>query len=394
MMESYDVVVVGAGPGGSGAAIGAARRGLRVLVVEKRQEIGSPKRCGEGLSKGSAERMGIEPRPDWIRRPITGATTYAPSGEFVRIDYDEASGWVIERKLFDKYLAEIAVKSGARVMAKTEVLELVREDGIISGVRLEGEGRTWTVKAPLVIACDGIESKIARQAGIDTTINMKDAASGAQFEMAGIDIDPNRLELYFGGEIAPGGYVWIFPKGEDVANVGIGVREPFSKKPAIQYLREFIDKRPGLSKGSILEVNSGAVPVGGLMKNMVTDNLIVAGDAAHQANPIHGGGIAEAFIGGRIAGEVAAEAHEARDYSERFLSRYNERWWKERGNMLKDVLKLRVLMENLSDDDLNWLAKEIDGKDMIDFSKAKGLATLAKLLMKRPSLMGVARKLL
>ncbi|MCK4713930.1 MAG: NAD(P)/FAD-dependent oxidoreductase, partial [Candidatus Aenigmarchaeota archaeon] len=226
-----------------------------------------------------------------------------------------------------------------------------------------------------------------------TTLKLNDVSSGVQFEMAGVEIDSDRLELYF-GKIAPGGYVWIFPKGKDVANVGIGIRKNFTKRPAIDHLRDFIDSRPGLRKGSVLEVNSGGVPVGGLMRNMVTDNFIAVGDAAHQVNPIHGGGIAEAFVGGRMAGEVAAEAREFGDYSEAFLSRYNERWWKERGDMLNKVLKLRMVVENLSDDDLNWLAESLEGEDIVEFSKAKGFKMLAKLLMKRPGLIAQARKLL
>ena len=148
-MESYDVIIVGAGPGGSGAAKAAAEKGLRVLMVEKRQEIGSPKRCGEGLSKGSAEKMGIEPQPNWVRRSIKGATCYSPNGNFVRVDYkDGPEGWVIERKTFDKYLAELAVNAGAKVLAKTEVVELIKEDGVLSGVVLESEGKTWKVRKP------------------------------------------------------------------------------------------------------------------------------------------------------------------------------------------------------------------------------------------------------
>jgi digeranylgeranylglycerophospholipid reductase len=394
MMESHDVVVVGAGPGGSGAALEAARRGLNVLMVEKRQEIGSPKRCGEGLSRNAALRMGIEPSPLWIRREIKGATAYAPNGKYVRVDYKSGpEGWVIERKAFDKFLADMAVKAGARVLARTEVTGLVRQDGIISGVELDYGGRKSKVKAPLIIAADGVESRLAREAGIDTTLKLSDAVSGVQFEMSGIEIDPDRIELYFGNEVAPGGYVWIFPKGPDIANVGIGVRRPFARKTAIEYLRDFVEARPGLKRGSVLEVNSGGVPVGGFLESMVTDNLIVVGDAAHQVNPIHGGGISESFVAGRMAGQVAAEAREARDFSEAFLSRYDESWWKERGNMLRKVLRLRMVVEGLRDEDLNMLAEWLSGENLIDFSKARGFAVLARLLMKRPNLIGLAKKL-
>lgn len=393
-MESYDAVVIGAGPGGSGFAYSAAKRGLKVLMVEKRQEIGAPKRCGEGLSKSGIGRMGLECDPSWIRRGIKGATVYAPNGKSVNVDYGGAAGWVIERKVLDKWLAENAANAGARVLAKTEAVEIIKEDGLVSGVKLVSDGNEWEVKTPLVIAADGIESRVARMMGIDTSLKTIDAIAGFQYEMTNIEIDPDMLELFFGNEIAPGGYVWIFPKGKNTANVGIGVRKPFAKRTAKEYLDDFIESRDSLRKGSILEVNSGAVPVGGFLRTMVSQGFIIVGDAAHQVNPIHGGGIAEAFVGGRIAAEVAAEAKKAGDYSEDFLSRYNQMWDDERGRKLKKIQGLREVVEKLSDSDLDWLAENLSGENLIDFSKSKSLSLLAKLLMRKPRLALLARKLM
>src|SRR4030042_559834 len=103
-MESYDIVIVGAGPAGSSAAMAAAKAGLKVLMVEKRAEIGSPKRCGEGLSKSALARMGLEKDDIWICRTILGASAYAPNGKKITVDYKGPEGWVIERKVFDKWL--------------------------------------------------------------------------------------------------------------------------------------------------------------------------------------------------------------------------------------------------------------------------------------------------
>jgi digeranylgeranylglycerophospholipid reductase len=391
-MESYDVVVVGAGPAGSGAAIAAAKAGSSVLMVEKRQEIGIPKRCGEGFSRTSMRRMGIEHDPVWSRRDMIGVTVYAPNGKRVRYDGDDL-GWVIDRKVFDKWLAEKASEEGAKVLARTEVIHLKRE-GSHSLVSLKSQGREWKVACKILIAADGVESRVSRMAGLDTTLKSVDVISGFQYEMSGIKIDPDRIELYFGNEIAPGGYIWIFPKGKKTANVGIGVRKPFAKRSAKEHLDDWIKSKPGLRKGSILEVNSGGVPVGGLMENMVRDSFMVAGDAAHHVNPIHGGGISEAYVGGKIAGEVAAEAVKAGDTSAEFLARYNYIWWEARGNKLKKVFKLRQVTERLSDKDLNWLAEYLTGEELVEFSKSKGLKRLAKLLIKKPKLAILAKKLL
>jgi len=222
---------------------------------------------------------------------------------------------------------------------------------------------------------------------------LDDIASCVQFEMTNVKIDPDRIEMYFGNKIAPGGYVWIFPKGKETANVGIGVRRPFSRGHAIGYLKEFVKNDKNLSGGSILEVNSGGVPVGGLLEEMVSDNFIVVGDAAHQVNPIHGGGIAESYIAGKIASEVVAKAMKSGDFSKGNLSEYNERWWKTRGKKMKKLLKLRRVVESLSDEELNWLAGYLKGEDLVGLARASGLKKLGFILMKKPRLVTIARKL-
>jgi len=392
-MESYDIVVIGAGPAGSSAAMTAAKSGLKVLMVEKRAEIGSPKRCGEGLSKSALERMGLEKDDSWISRTVLGASAYAPNGKKITVDYKGPEGWIIERKVFDKWLAKKAVQAGAKVLAKTDAVSLIKKDGKVSGVTLESSGKRWEVQAKIVIAADGVESKMAREAGVDTTLRLVDVASGIQFEMAGVDIDPDRIELYFGNEIAPAGYAWIFPKGKKEANVGIGVRKPWAKKTALEYLNDFVDSMPGLKKGSVVEINGGGVPVGGLMENMVADNFMIVGDAAHQVNPIHGGGIGESFVAGRIAAQIAVQSIKKGDCSQKALSEYNKIWWKERGEKLQKLVKLREVTESLTDEELNWLAVYLKGEDLIEFARSSGLKKLGLILMKKPRLIKLAKKL-
>jgi digeranylgeranylglycerophospholipid reductase len=391
--SEYDVVVVGVGPAGSSVARYCAEKGLSVLAVEKRQEIGSPKRCGEGLSKGAIERMEIKADDSWISKVIKGASVYAPNGKKISIKFEGPQGWVIERKMFDKYVAKIAAQAGARILTKTEVIDVCRK-GKGMGVTLLSGGEMFETECSILVACDGVESRIPRMVGIDTTLPVSEIASCVQFEMSGISIDPNSIELYFGNEIAPGGYIWIFPKGNDSANVGIGVRKPFSKKPALKYLKDFINSRESLRKGSTIEMNSGGVPVGGFLKNMVDDNFMIVGDAAHQVNPIHGGGIAEAYVAGRIAADVITKSAKSGDFSKKTLAEYERRWWKERGESLKKILKLRMVVESLSDDDLNWLAEYIKGDDLIALARSSGFKRLAKLMMKKPKLIMFARKLI
>ncbi len=379
LKKSYDVIVVGAGPGGCYAAIQLAKCGLDVLLLDRAQEIGVPKETGEGLSKNATERLGLK-LPDYcITQEIRKARVYAPNGNYVDVP---GEGYIIEMKRFVKWLACEAASAGAKVMAKSNVYDVLKEGKRVCGVKFTHLGKDFQVKANAIVAADGVESKVAKLAGLDTSLNPALVDSGIQYEMAGIELeDSYRIDIFLGNEIAPRGYAWIFPKGPNVANVGVGIAGNYSQATAKDYLDKFIAQYEWLRKGSIIEVNAGCIPVGGFLKDMVLDGLIVIGDAAHQVNPLHGGGIAEAMTAGKIAAEVLAKAKELNDYSKEVLAEYNKRWWKERGNKLKKVERARELVEKLNDEQLNKLAEVLKGEDIEQIVHGN-LVKLMKVLVK------------
>ena len=114
-----DVVVVGAGPAGSTFAYELAKRGIDVLLLDRKNEIGSIKRCAEGLSKSHLELCELKPSKLWIRNEINGAILYAPDGTRLEV---KNHGYIIDRKVFDKYLAIRAAKAGAEVRAGVNVI--------------------------------------------------------------------------------------------------------------------------------------------------------------------------------------------------------------------------------------------------------------------------------
>ncbi len=393
MQESYDVVVVGAGPGGSSTARSAAEHGAEVLLLEKRSEIGAPKRCGEGLSVRALAELGIEAHPRWCVNGIWGAKIVAPGGKSLEVRYPEQVGWVIERKMFDKHLALLAARAGAEVRARCEVVGVLKQGSRVTGVVVESGGERFEVEAKVVVAADGVESKVARWAGINSLHRLEDVDSAYQYEMVVELEDSDMLELYFGNSIAPRGYVWVFPKGEDVANVGIGIGGNVSQGTAKAYLDRWI-ANSRYRGGSVIEVNAGAVPVGAPLEKLVGDGIMLVGDAAHQVNAIHGGGVFEATFAGRIAGRVAAEAVRQGDASERFLSRYAEEWRSLRGEALARIYRLRRAVEKLSDDDLNYLAEVLEPEDVVAFANGERLGKLAKILMRKPHLILAAKELM
>lgn len=347
VMDHYDLVVVGAGPAGSVTAWEAARRGLAVLLLEKRQEIGSPVRCAEGITQ-SALAPFLAPDPRWISATIRCASIHVVEGrreqEWVPTPEpaaEEAMGYVLERRVFDRALAEQAAGAGARVMVKTAAVGLLREGRRVVGVRVSGPWGKRDIAARVTVGADGVESRVGWWAGLDTTLARSDLMSCAQYLMAGIDVDPHTTVYYLDHELAPGGYAWIFPKGDGRANVGLGVQASNSATPPIDLLDRFVGKYPFLSLGSPVTLVSGGVPVGLPPTPMVTDGLLLVGDAARQVDPLTGGGIANGMEAGRLAATVIADALEARDTSAGALGRYAELWSNGRGREMARNFRLR-----------------------------------------------------
>ncbi len=380
---NYDVVVVGAGPGGSMAAKTCAENGLNVLLVEKRQEIGAPVRCAEGIGKRDLERF-VEIDRRFISAEVVGAKIYAPDGTEITLTEEMAGnevGYVLERKIFDRHLAKLASKAGAEVMVKTSAVGLERtKDGV--RVRLRRMGEEFDVECRIVVGADGVESRVGKWVGIDTTLKLDEIESCVQYLMTGIDFDPEYCHFWFGRDLAPGGYVWLFPKGKDSANVGVGVMPSMAKKPPKAYLDEFIDGR--YSNGKIVEVVAGAVPVKGEIETAVADNVMLVGDAARHADPITGGGIANAMRAGYYAGKVASEAISKGDCSAKFLRKYDELWKNDFG---KDLAKKRKLQQKLLKMDDETISKLMRTLKECKLEEISVRAMIRVLIKKHPKLL-------
>ena len=389
MKEKYDVIVVGAGPAGSMAARAAARAGAEVLLLDKRRELGVPVQCGEALAEEPLLELGIKPNPRWIAGEVNAVKLISPSGLEVSIAEKKVVhgkvGFILDRKVFDKHLAMLAAKEGSDVRVGTLVDGLLMDGKKIAGVKASSFDGRMEVRAEVVIAADRVVSRVARWAGVNTALKLVDIESCAQFQMVGIDIkSPGIMEYYFGSRITPGGYAWIFPKGREMANVGIGILASRMQRPAIDYLKDFVNSMPGLKKGKVIEINGGGVPVGGPIPKTVKDNLLIIGDAARQINALTGGGIDSAMRAGDIAGEVAAKAVAWGDVSEKKLNEYEKRWREQMGKRFKRYLKAKEVFLSMSDEELDQLAKALQE---VEFEKIS-LTDMLKVLMKvSPKLM-------
>lgn len=392
-----DVIVVGAGPAGNIAAKTLAEKGVDVLVVERKQEIGPPKRCAEGLTLTTLDFLDIKPNPAWAANKIDGGIIYTPKGRAIELKLPGISGYILERKIFEKYLAVEAVKNGARYMVKAQAESVIMDAGKVTGIKVNHMGEIKDVEANIVIAADGVDSKIARSAGLASSNKLTDYHSGIQYEMAGVKCREDVLHFFLGDSVAPKGYAWIFPKGNTLANVGLGIMGVHSKDGgrARDFLDKFIESRPEyFAKASALEINAGGIPVSGGMHELVSDGLMVIGDAAQQVHPITGGGMTYAMKAAKIAAEVAADAVKKGDYSKKTLSSYEKTWNEKHGSNIKKLLKARSFFEKLDEDELEKISGLFSGEEVIRITNGDVGFVYPRILKKAPSLLSLAKKLI
>jgi digeranylgeranylglycerophospholipid reductase len=369
MKDRYDVLVVGGGPGGAVAAETAAARGLSVCLVEKRPAIGTPVRCAEGIGREALAEF-IAPDPAWIAAEIKEASVVAPDGTELVLNAKLAGnkvGCVLERKIFDRELVRRAAEAGADIAVKTTATAPVMEDGAARGAHLTGD--VPQVGADVVIAADGVESRFARMCGIDTTVPASEMMTCAQYLMTGIDIAPGRTVFTVGNDIAPQGYLWIFPKGDRTANVGIGIsgKKSGSGHRPKDYLDRYV--RSHFPCGRCIEFIVGGVPVCRPLPATTADGLMIVGDAARVVDPFTGGGIYNAMFTGRLAAEVASDCIAKGDISGKALAAYDKKWREsDMGRSLARNYKIKEYFIRQTDDKFNRLIHSAATIDLEEFS--------------------------
>lgn len=361
MKDYYDILVVGAGPAGSLAAKTAAMAGCSVLLIEKHPAIGSPVRCAEGIVQRDLEEF-ITPDPKWISQEITRAVFTSPDKTSFVITGEtgtETLGYTLDRKIFDRVLGRQAAEAGAEIALHARAEPLL-ECGRLSGARIHQHGTTRTVRAAVIIAADGVESKFAKSAGINTTVRLSDIDSCIQYLVTDIDIDPQANIFYWSKTACPDGYIWIFPKGPRRANIGLGI--PGTKSGDGHRAKDYLDRyiEENFPNGKITELIVGGVTTCPPLECTVADNLLIAGDAARLSDPFTGGGIYQAMYSGQLAGKTAARAVQSGNTSREALMEYDKTLKNSPvGKFLAHSTLIRNIFINMTDEDLNRIARSI-----------------------------------
>lgn len=311
------VAVLGGSIAGMLAARELGREGVDVTVYEEHREIGVPEKCDGLVSVQGIEELGVVPPSHSIQNELKRAIFFSPSLKEIKLEPRRQNVIVLDRNRFDKYLAELAAKNGAKVDVGKRVSNYAQDDEKVS-FSVENETR----HADYLIDCGGYESYINAGGG---------GLQGGLYLVYGKWFEKHTVEVYFDSELYPGFFKWVIPISDEIAKIGVagdGIN-------TFQILDKFASER----KATVLRKMAAPVLCYGVSKSLVTGRVCRAGDAAGQAKPTTGGGIYTGGYGGMKAGSAAARAVKTGDTSK--LSLYEESWNKKFGKEFRFQLMAR-----------------------------------------------------
>ena len=403
MKTDYDIIVAGGGLAGMISAQSVAHysnQRLSVLVIDRNPEPMLGKKtingwiCGDAVGKNTVDYMTERIKISWgnpeIEHPVKGVMAFSPDRE-TSIPFD-GDGYMLNRQQLPKRQLRDAIKMGINMQYSVALRNLLYENGTVIGV--EGtnliSNEPFKKTAKIVIDASGVTSMLRNGLSINSKIEKKidrdDLESTGRHIMKfeqGIenktDFDPDYCIIHLDQDIAPGGYGWVFPKGKDKVNIGLGVQQKELQKrnqrlgmndDVTKLINDYVKmnkamKNPRLSDDSSDSVNvTGNWQVSVRRQNdcLVTNGYMLVGDAAWMPKPLDAGGIGPAIVAATIIGKNAVEAIESEDVSEGGLWKYNIDFINDYGYKTAGLEIFRRLLQTLTNDQINYGMKHFLSK--------------------------------
>jgi geranylgeranyl reductase family protein len=371
--ETYDAIVVGAGPGGSTTAAYLARAGAKVLLLD-RAKFPRDKVCGDALSgKAMAvvKDFGLEAQIEQSPHGrINGCLFSSPDKKIIEIPFarkdggGRPAGYSVRREVSDNVFFQYAKKQVARTIEGAIATDLIMDGDKVIGVKVRdtNDGTEKEFHAKLIIGADGVTSMVARKVGVgDLPPEHTCIAVRAYFD--GIAGMKDFLEIHFLDEALPG-YFWIFPLENGKANVGLGMiqKDITAQKIQLAPLMERIVRQNPLfaerfkNAKQLTPTIGWTLPFGSKIRKAYGNGYMLVGDAASLVDPFSGEGFGNATTSGKIAARIGAKAIMANDTSEHALSEYQRELEAE----LKAELDTSYTMQKLGKQ--KWLLNLVIGK--------------------------------
>ncbi len=401
MLSDYDVIVAGGGLAGTVAAQSVSRyskQGLKILVIDRNSAIVPGRKsisgwiCGDAVSKEAvdymSDRIGVSWSEPEIEHKVKGVMAFSPDRK-TSIPFD-GDGYMLNRQLLPEKQNERTLNMGVDFDYEVNLTGLLYDDSQVVGVRgIDSKKQPYKRTAKVVIDATGVTSMLRNQISNTTRMERKvdrqDVESTGRkimyFEQGEADLsefDPDYCIIHLDQDIAPGGYGWVFPKGKDKVNIGLGVEKTLlerrnarlgRKDNVSTLIEEYINRNRAIKRPRVSEdpedsnnaVGNFQVSVRRQNDCMVAGGFILVGDSAWMPKPLDAGGIGPALVAGTIVGECVVEAIQENNVTESGLWRYNKRFINEYGYKTAGLEIFRRLIQTLSNEQLSYGMKHFLG---------------------------------
>ncbi|MBD3407760.1 MAG: geranylgeranyl reductase family protein [Candidatus Lokiarchaeota archaeon] len=356
MASDTEIIVIGSGPAALAAAKILTHNGIDFQIITEDSKPGQNKVCGGFVSGRAIDDFDLKDIPNSY--PVLAVRMKFPGMDSVIVQFDEQVGVNVDRGDLGSYLLKQAdiIRSNHYFDCSVTSIERIQRKMVCN---VQSGDEKFQVSSGLVIDCSGANPVSLKRGLVRNRLDNGQMGYAMQYHLETDESIPTVNDFYYGKTFSPGGYAWIFPRGQHVV-VGTGgliSRVKSAKKNLNEYLNTLLlyisEHENRLNDHRVIKREAAVLPLSGPVTPNHANGILLAGDAGGQCSPITGEGIHYALFAGRIAASVAIEAAREKRFDDDFLKKYDKLWQKEFGSDLKWGLRLQSLFLDSGSDRMN-----------------------------------------